>query len=88
MEQLFFGLNSWAGFQRVPCEMIKINPKRSRVKILKDCMKGKTGKEILVPNYALFSAIVCPRCKGDSCDYCSDGRDDGNQVGVKYQPAQ
>lgn len=45
-------LDSWAGRTKHPVRVLKETPKRYKVELLEDCMKGKTGKVIYIPKYA------------------------------------
>jgi hypothetical protein len=46
-------LNSWAGHSTSNVEILKETPKRFKIKLLKDCLKGKSGKILYVPKYAV-----------------------------------
>lgn len=50
---IYLHLNSWAGQTKSQVRIIKETPKRYRVELLEDCMKGKKGAVILVPKYAI-----------------------------------
>lgn len=44
---------SWAGHSKIPVEIIRETLRRFKVRLLKDCMKGKAGRELYVPKYAV-----------------------------------
>lgn len=46
-------LNSWAGRTETPVKILKETPKRFRVELLQDCLKGKKGRVLYVPKYAI-----------------------------------
>lgn len=46
-------LNSWAGHTTHQCEILKETPKRYKIKLLEDSLKGKVGTVIYVPKYAI-----------------------------------
>lgn len=64
---------SWAGLTFSKCEVVKVNPKRSRVRFLEGGL-APIGSERLVPNDAIRksakpgspSAVVTPREAGDA----------------------
>lgn len=46
-------LDSWGGRSRHRVEIEKKTPKRYKVRLLEDCMKGKAGAILYVPHYAI-----------------------------------
>lgn len=46
-------LQSWAGRSETPVRIIATTPKRYRIELLDDSMKGKRGTILLVPQYAI-----------------------------------
>jgi hypothetical protein len=46
-------MNGWAGHLMAKGELVKANPKRSRVKLLEDLYLRKAGSVLLVPNGAI-----------------------------------
>jgi len=49
-------LNSWAGRTETPVAILKETPKRYKVQLLADCLKGKAGTVLYAPKYAVRRA--------------------------------
>lgn len=49
----YLHLDSWAGRAKKRVEIIKETPKQYKVRLLEDSMKGRAGKELYVPKYAI-----------------------------------
>lgn len=46
-------LNSWAGHTTHAVEILKETPKRIKIRLLEDCLKGKAGKILYAPKYSI-----------------------------------
>lgn len=59
---IWVNFNSWAGRTRTKAVLLKVNPKRSKVRYAEkndqsDNYHGDTGSEHLVPNYAISERV-------------------------------
>ena len=53
MMSAYLHLDSWAGHTKHEVELVRRTPKRFRVKLLVDCLKGKRGTVLNVPKSAV-----------------------------------
>ena len=57
MRRAYLHLNSWAGHTKHLVTIIRETPKRYEIELRENCIKGRIGKIITVPKYAVHGAV-------------------------------